>query len=115
MLPEFRNEPLTDFSNESNRAAFAEALDKIEAHLPIEGKNRIGGVKSGRSRTFESVNPCRRTQVIGRFPEGTREDGEQAVEAAAMAFPTKLRPSATHGPPTLSAEDSRKTLTHSRM
>ena len=86
VLPEFQNEPLTDFSKESNRRAFASALEKTEARLPIEGKNRIGGVQSGRARTFESVNPSRRSQVIGRFPEGTREDGEQAVEAAAMAF-----------------------------
>ena len=94
MLPEFKNEPLTDFSKEPNRRAFAEALERVEARLPIEGKNRIGGVTSGRARTFESVNPCRRSQVIGRFPEGTREDGEQAVEAAAMAFPAWSRTSA---------------------
>ena len=87
MLPEFKNEPLTDFSKETNRASFAKALQEIESRLPIEGKNHIGGVKTGAARSFESVNPCRRTQVIGRFPEGTREDAVKAVEAAAMAFP----------------------------
>ncbi len=87
MLPEFKNEPLTDFSKEPNRTAFARALEKIETRLPLEGKNRIGGLKSGSARTFQSVNPCRRSQIIGRFPEGTVEDAERAVEAAAMAFP----------------------------
>ena len=43
MLPEFRNEPLTDFSLETHRSAFAAALARVEARLPIEGKNRIGG------------------------------------------------------------------------
>ena len=86
MLPEFKNEPLTDFSQESNRKAFADALAKVESRLPMEGQLVIGGVKSTRARTFQSVNPCRRSQVIGRFPEGTREDAVQAVEAAAIAF-----------------------------
>jgi 1-pyrroline-5-carboxylate dehydrogenase len=93
VLPEFKNEPLTDFSQESNRRAFAEALAKVESRLPMEGRIVIGGVKSTRARTFDSVNPCRRSQVIGRFPEGTREDAEQAVEAAAIAFPSWSRTS----------------------
>lgn len=91
MLPEFKNEQLTDFSKESNRAAFAEALRRIEARLPIEGQNRIGGARTGAAKTFSSVNPARRSQVIGRFPQGTREDGQRAVEAAAAAFPAWSR------------------------
>jgi len=43
LLPEFRNEPLTDFSLDSNRSAFRAALARVESRLPIEGKNRIGG------------------------------------------------------------------------
>ena len=107
MLPEFKNEPLTDFSQEANRKAFAEALRKVESRLPIEGKNRIGKEKVGaarasaeaatalqrRRKTFQSFNPCRRSQVIGRFPEGTREDAARAVEAAAEAFPAWSRTS----------------------
>ena len=91
MLPEFRNEPLTDFSLESNRNAFRAALTKVEASLPIEGKNRIGGKSVGASKHFESVNPCDRKQVIGRFPQGTKEDAERAVESAAAAFSTWSR------------------------
>ena len=86
MLPEFKNEPLTDFSKEPNREAFAGALREIESRLPIQGTNRIGGLKTGAATAFESVNPARRSQVIGRFPEGTREDAARAVEAAAAAF-----------------------------
>ncbi len=93
MLPEFKNEPLTDFSVESNRKAFAAALEKIEGRLPIDGKNRIGGQAVGASSEFLSINPCKKTQVIGRFPEGTREDAERAVEAAAQAFKSWSRTS----------------------
>jgi 1-pyrroline-5-carboxylate dehydrogenase len=96
VLPEFRNEPLTDFSVESNRAAFAAALAKVEARLPLKGENRIGGERLGAAEYFESVNPCRKSQVIGRFPEGTVEDAHRAVDAAAKAFETwgRTKPSA---------------------
>lgn len=87
MLPEFRNEPLTDLSIESNRNAFRAALTGVEARLPIEGRNRIGGKKVGAAKHFESTNPCDHTQVIGRFPQGTKEDAERAIEAAWNAFP----------------------------
>ena len=90
-LPEFRNETLTDFSVPSNREAFAEALAKVEARLPIRGSNRIGGEKVGAEKTFQSVNPSLRTQVIGIFPEGTRADADRAVEAAASSFSTWSR------------------------
>jgi len=86
LLPEFRNEPLTDFSLETNRNAFQAALARVEARLPIDGKNRIGGKEVGASKHFESVNPCDSKQVIGRFPQGTKDDAERAVEAAAAAF-----------------------------
>ena len=86
MLPEFRNEPMTDFSVASNRDAFAAALRKVEARLPLQGANRIGGERVGAGKSFESLNPCRKTQVIGRFPEGTAADANRAVDAAAKAF-----------------------------
>jgi len=91
LLPEFQNEPLTDFSVPSDRQAFQAALDKTESLLPIEGKIRIGGKSSGADRTFESVNPARRTQVVGRFPEGSAADGLRAVDAAADTFPAWSR------------------------
>jgi 1-pyrroline-5-carboxylate dehydrogenase len=77
---------MTDFTVEANRKAFADALARIEAGLPIQGKNHIGGREVGAKEFFESVNPCRKSQVIGRFPEGTKEDAVAAVDAAAKAF-----------------------------
>jgi len=91
LLPEFRNEPLTDFSLETNRNAFHAALARVEARLPIEGTNRISGKEVGAAKHFESVNPCDRKQVIGRFPQGTKDDAERAVEDAAAAFPAWSR------------------------
>ncbi len=87
MLPEFQNEPLTDFSIDANRKAFREALTAVEKRLPIAGKIRIGGKKQPASATFESVNPCDPKQVIGRFPSGTAADARKAIDAAHKAFP----------------------------
>ncbi len=86
MLSQFKNEPLADFSVESNRKAFAAALQRIEGRLPIAGTNRIGGQTVAASTELLSINPCKKSQVIGQFPEGTRQDAERAVEAAAKAF-----------------------------
>jgi 1-pyrroline-5-carboxylate dehydrogenase len=86
LLPEFRNEPFTDFSVEANRNAFRAALTRIEKRLPIQGKNRIGGKTVGASKHFESLNPCDFEHVVGRFPEGTVADADRALDAATRAF-----------------------------
>jgi 1-pyrroline-5-carboxylate dehydrogenase len=91
LLPEFRNEPFTDFTVDANARAFRAALAAVEKRLPIEGKNRIGGKRVGAAKTFRSVNPCDFRQVIGRFPEGTAADGARAIEAATNAFPAWSR------------------------
>jgi 1-pyrroline-5-carboxylate dehydrogenase len=86
LLPEFRNEPFTDFSVEANRKAFAEALKTVQGRLPIQGKNRIGGKKVSAAKSFESVNPCDPKQVIGKFPAATAADANRALDAATRAF-----------------------------
>jgi len=93
-LPEFRNEPFTDFSDRENRDAFGAALTKIESSLPVRGVNRIGGETVGAEKTFASLNPCRKSQVIGAFPEGTRGDAERAVDSAERAFASWSRTAA---------------------
>ncbi|HEX8024789.1 MAG TPA: aldehyde dehydrogenase family protein, partial [Candidatus Limnocylindrales bacterium] len=44
-------------------------------------------VDSVSGRTFESVNPADRRDVIGRFQQGTAADVAMAVRAAEMALP----------------------------
>jgi 1-pyrroline-5-carboxylate dehydrogenase len=87
LLPEFRNEPFTDFSVEANRNAFRAALAKVEKRLPIQGRNRIGGKNIGAAKHFESLNPSDFRHVIGRFPEGSAADADRALDAATKAFP----------------------------
>ena len=97
MLPEFRNEPFTDFSVDANADAFRAALAAVEKRLPIQGKNRIGGKNVGASKHFESLNPSDFKQVIGRFPEGSAADAARAVDAATKAFPAWSRTPPANG------------------
>jgi 1-pyrroline-5-carboxylate dehydrogenase len=94
LLPEFRNEPQSDFAVEANRNAFRAALARIERRLPIQGKNRIGGRLTGAARRFDSVNPCDPKQIVGRFPEATAADADRALDAATRAFPAWSRTAA---------------------
>jgi 1-pyrroline-5-carboxylate dehydrogenase len=87
-LPEFRNEPFTDFTKPDQQQAFAQALAKIESTVLgrswscwIDGKE----VKS--STTFTTHDPGETTRAIGTFPQLTEADATRAVEAAHAAFP----------------------------
>jgi len=85
MLPEFKNEPFTDFTKNENHNAMERALAKVRSELgrthPIViGDRRIDGLD-----TFESFNPSTR-EAIGRFQSGTRKHATEAVEVAVEAF-----------------------------
>src|SRR6201996_819130 len=47
----------------------------------------IGGKEISAPGTLESTNPSNTDEVIAKFPEGTTEDVNKAVEAARAAFP----------------------------
>jgi 1-pyrroline-5-carboxylate dehydrogenase len=88
MLPEFRNEPLTDFSKPENRAAIEAALEKVKGEFGREYPLVIGGERITGLKTFESINPSHKTQFIGRFQKGAGSHVEQAIEAGLKAFET---------------------------
>jgi len=91
MLPEFTNEPLTDFSKPENRAAIEAALEKVKGEFGREYPIVIGGERITGLKTFESINPSHKSQFIGRFQKGSPSHVEQAVEAATKAFETWKR------------------------
>ncbi|MCU1227737.1 MAG: pruA [Acidobacteria bacterium] len=91
MLPEFRNEPLTDFSQPENRAAIEAALETVKGELGREYPIVIGGERITGLKTFESINPSHKSQFLGRFQKGQPSHVEQAVEAALKAFETWKR------------------------
>ncbi|WP_314000621.1 aldehyde dehydrogenase family protein [uncultured Paenibacillus sp.] len=52
-------------------------------------KNLIGGewTESSSGRTFDSINPANKTEVVGRFQASVEDDVVQAIESAEKAFP----------------------------
>ncbi len=85
-LSEFVNEPLTDFSKPENKAAMETALQTVRAELGREYPVVIGGERITGLKTFDSINPSHREQVLGRFNKGTKAHVEQAIEAAWKRF-----------------------------
>jgi 1-pyrroline-5-carboxylate dehydrogenase len=85
-LPEFRNEPLTDFNKPEEQAAMNLALAKVSGEVGREHPIVIGGQRITGLKTFESLNPARKEQVLGRFQEGDKDHVEQAMDAAWTAF-----------------------------
>jgi 1-pyrroline-5-carboxylate dehydrogenase len=89
MHGEFRNEAFTDFSKEENAQAMRAAIEKVRGELGREYPLVIGGerIKTA-GRTFDSVNPAKKTEVVGRFQKATEELARRAVETANETFKT---------------------------
>jgi len=89
MFPPYRPEPLTDFSVEENRAAFAAALERIQPLIGASYPMVIDGeqVASETGAELSSINPARPSQVIGTFAQGGIATADRAIAAATRAFP----------------------------
>lgn len=60
--------------------------------LPIVGRNYIAGQwQEINGHTFSSHSPANREEVVGRFPASTVATANEAVEAAAKAYPAWRR------------------------
>jgi len=85
-LAEFRNEPLTDFSKPQNRSAMEAALQKVRGEFGREYPLVIGGRRITGLKTFDSVNPAHKGEVVAKFQKGTKTHAEQAIDAGWKAF-----------------------------
>ncbi|HEV8353528.1 MAG TPA: L-glutamate gamma-semialdehyde dehydrogenase [bacterium] len=90
-LPEFHNEPLTDFSADPGRAAMREALRAVEADLGREFPLVIGGRDVTVPEKFTSWNPSQKDEAVAVFQMGSPEHVTAAVAAAEQAFETWSR------------------------
>ncbi len=86
MLTEFKNEPVLDFSNETNRRKQSEAIEQVTGRLGRTYDLIIGNERLKSPATFTSINPGRKSQVIGTFQSATAEQAGHAIETAARAF-----------------------------
>jgi 1-pyrroline-5-carboxylate dehydrogenase len=86
MLPEFTNEPVLDFHQESNRKKQAEALSAIQSHLGREYELIIGRERLRSGKTFKSINPSNKSEVVGIFQSATADQTAHAIDVALQAF-----------------------------
>ena len=90
-LPAYSPTTYIDFNESEHSAAFEAALAQARGELGREYPLVIGGERVKGEATFESVNPSKPSEVIGRFQSGTKEQAAQAVEVAFQAFATWSR------------------------
>ncbi|MGA9998122.1 MAG: L-glutamate gamma-semialdehyde dehydrogenase [Pyrinomonadaceae bacterium] len=88
MQSEFRNEPFTDFSREENARAMRAAIEKVKSELGREYPLVIGGERITTEKKLESLNPAKKTEVVGRFQKATEELARRSVETASETFKT---------------------------
>ena len=85
-LPEYRPTTYVDFAEPANRAAFEKALAEVRAQMGGTHPIVIGGERITGGPTFESRNPARPSEVLGRFQSGTLAHANRAVDTAFRAF-----------------------------
>ncbi len=90
-LPEFKNEPLSDFKSPAHRRRMEYALDEIREELGREYPLVIGGERINTPDKLHSYNPSHPEQVVGIFSKADAALADGAVNAAAEAFKTWSR------------------------
>jgi 1-pyrroline-5-carboxylate dehydrogenase len=86
MTDDFRNEPLTDFSEDPARTRMLEALAYVRHSLGLEYDLVIGGERLKAPAKIRSLNPARPSEVVGVFQRATSELAAQAIEVAFERF-----------------------------
>jgi 1-pyrroline-5-carboxylate dehydrogenase len=86
MPAEFKNELVLDFSQELNRKKQAEALALVQSQLGREYDLIIGAERLKSDTTFKSINPSKKSDLVGIFQSATREQAIHAIHVAAKTY-----------------------------
>ncbi|CAN5366964.1 MAG: L-glutamate gamma-semialdehyde dehydrogenase [Acidimicrobiia bacterium] len=87
MLPPYRAEPYSDFSDPAVSSAYRQALDEVET-TPANATVIIGGIPIDTEDDIVSVDPSRPDRVVGTVGAGSSFHAAQALDAAWDAFAT---------------------------
>ncbi|MBI3615543.1 MAG: L-glutamate gamma-semialdehyde dehydrogenase [Candidatus Omnitrophica bacterium] len=79
------NEPLTDFAQESNRAAFGEAIRRTKSSLPKEVPLIIGTKRLHLARRLTRKNPSHLSEIVGHISLADPSHAEEALAQAEAA------------------------------
>ena len=91
MLMPFANEAHVDFSQKGPRSRMLEAIGRVSGQLGQSYPLRIGDRRVETRDQITSVCPAAYDQVVGRVAKAGVEEAEQAMRAAAEAFPAWSR------------------------
>ena len=86
IMDPFENVADTDFTIARNRESMQAAIQRVRAALGRDIPLVIDGRRVHSDATFESHNPARPSEVIGRVSAATTQHVDQAVQSAAAAF-----------------------------
>ena len=86
MLPEYRNEPFTDFSDPANQAAMEAALAAVHAQFGATYPIQIGGERISTEQLIRSLNPAAPSEIVGYTASATPAMADQAIRSAYTAF-----------------------------
>jgi 1-pyrroline-5-carboxylate dehydrogenase len=90
-LPEFKNEPLSDFKgNPEHRRRMEEALEEVRKELGREYDLVIGGERVKTQDKLMDYNPSNK-EVLGVFSKANAELADRAIRTAEEAFKTWSR------------------------
>lgn len=91
ILDEFKNEPFTDYSKPENAEAMKAAIAQVQSELGKDYPVIINGEKIELSAKFNSINPAKKSEIVGVFSDAD-SDAEnlvgKAIDAASEAFNT---------------------------
>ncbi|MDE3057635.1 MAG: L-glutamate gamma-semialdehyde dehydrogenase [Bacteroidota bacterium] len=85
-IPQFKNEPLTDFSKPANRRAMEKALANVRSEFEKEYPIVIGGEEIRTVDKLNSYNPSKPADIVGVFQKADAEIAVRALEAAEKTF-----------------------------
>lgn len=86
-LPRFANEPMVDFTLPDHRAAFPLAIAKVRAQVGRTYPLYINGKEIVTKELYDTINPNKPSELIGRISQAGVEEVAGAIAAAKKAFP----------------------------
>ena len=84
----FQNASNTSFAVAENRRKMSGAIEFVRGDFGRSYPLTVGGEAVSTERTFDSINPSRTSEVVGRIARATTADVDRAVAAARRAFET---------------------------
>src|SRR5205809_1960362 len=86
-MPDFKNDPYTDFSIAANRQSMEAALAKVRSEFGREYDLSIAGERLRTPDKLKSVNPSNPTEIVGIHQKATPAIASKAIETAHSFFP----------------------------